>query len=122
MLQHSDFHKLIYTPPRKLIQGDPALCIDQNNNTNCEIIYFVKNIILGQEIIIDACVFDYYDQPADGTEFFVIGEDQDHRFDGSRSILIFCDTFNGISIVGKEISQPANFSISISSHEGRSLN
>ena len=39
--------------PNKLVLGDPAKCID---DTYCQM-YFIKGIMLGQEIIIDACVW-----------------------------------------------------------------
>ena len=82
-LKHGQFAGHIYTPPRKLVLGDPAVCIDDDNATNC-VTYYVNNIMLGQEIIIDACVLDYYDQPAVETQFMVDGNDEDHNINGSN--------------------------------------
>jgi len=59
----------IDTPPEKLEFYKSAICIENNTNGNCQT-YLTRNIMLGQEIIIDACVLDYYNQPADGTLFF----------------------------------------------------
>jgi len=73
--------------------------------------------MLGEETVIDACTMDYFGESTDGTEFVVSGEDQDHHFEGSKPMLIFCDGFKSITIVGKEISKPTNFTISISSHD-----
>jgi len=56
----------IYTAPNILVLGDPALYIG-HNVTNCRK-YYINNIMLGEEIIIDACEQDYYDQPADETQ------------------------------------------------------
>ena len=49
----------ITTTPRKLELYKPAECID-NSDTGYNS-YFAKNIMLGQEILIDACMYDYYD-------------------------------------------------------------
>jgi len=49
--------------------------------------------MLGQEIIIDACVRDYYDQPTDGTLFILNNEDEDHHINGSRFALVSCEGF-----------------------------
>ena len=58
------------------------MCIDDNNGTDCgTYIYCIKNIILGQEITIDACVLDYYDQPAGETHFLVDSNNTDIDID-----------------------------------------
>ena len=66
--------------------------------------------MLGQEILIDACMYDYYDRPTQTEEFIVSSaDDQDY-------ILISCNhTFEGISIVGNSIAPvlPFNYSMVI---------
>ena len=116
-LRHGQFAGHIYTPPRKLVLGDPAVCIDDDNATNC-VTYYVNNIMLGQEIIIDACVLDYYDQPAVETQFMVDGNDEDHNINGSNSVLISCNGLQGIIIEGIKVSDATNFSINLISHDG----
>ena len=58
--------KYIKTSPRKLVLLDPAICIDNDNASNCRT-YYVNDVMLGQEIVIDSCILDYHDQPASGT-------------------------------------------------------
>ena len=61
----------IKTSPRKLVFYNSAVavtCTDKSNDTNCKT-YLAKNIMLGQEIIIRACVLDYYNQKAESTQF-----------------------------------------------------
>ena len=89
--------KHIYTPPSKLVLGDPAVCTDDDNITTCGT-YNVNNIMLGQEITINACVLDYYDQPPGETQFKVDSNDEDHYINGSNSVLIACDGLRGISV------------------------
>ena len=105
------------TPPSKLELSNPAMCIDNNNSTICKT-YFIKGIMLGQELITDACVRDHYNQPTDGTEFVATGKDQDHYLDGSKSVLIFCNVLEGISIAGNKVAQRSNFSMTITSRDG----
>ena len=108
----------IYTPPSKLVLGDPAVCIDDDNVINCGT-YYINNIMLGQEIIIDACVRDYYDQPAVETQFMVDSNDEDHTINGSNSVLISCDNgLQGINVEGSKISNTANFTMSLTFNAG----
>ena len=105
----------ITTSPRKLELYRPANCID-SSNTKCNS-YFVKNIMLGQEVLIDACMYDYYDQPTGTEEFLVSSADgQDYYITGSQYILISCNhTFHGISIIGNNTTPilPFNYSMTI---------
>ena len=93
------------------------MCIDDDNGTDCGT-YYVKNIMLGQEITIDACVLDYYDQPAGETQFLVDSNNTDHSINGSNSILISCTDIQGINITGYKISDATNFTINLTSHAG----
>ena len=67
-LSPSQFGKLIMTPPSKLVLQAPAICVDDNNGTSCEN-YLVKNIMFGQEIILETCVLNYFNKPAVVTQF-----------------------------------------------------
>ena len=105
----------IATPPNELRFYDPAICIDGDNDTQCNN-YYVKNIMLGTEIVLPACVVDYYNQSIDSTHFLVQGETySNYFFSGPKQIFISCDdTFEGISILGNQrLSQSVNFSIYI---------
>ena len=112
-----ELSKHITTSPRKLELYNPAECIN-GNNVECSS-YCVKNIMPGQEILIDACMYDYYDRPT-GTEEFIVSsaDNQDYYIPGSQYILISCNhTFQGISIIGNKTTTPLlpfNYSMTIS--------
>ena len=111
----------IYTPPNKLVLGDPAVCIDDDNVTSCGT-YYVNNIMLGQEIIIDACVQDYFDQPAVEKQFMMDSNDEDHTINGTNSVLISCTNgLQGINVTGSKISDITHFTMHLTSHTGTSL-
>ena len=105
---------LITTPPNLLKFYDPAICID--NDTKCNS-YYVENVMLGNEIILPACVLDHYrNKIIDSTQFLVRNEILSIYFImGPEQILISCDTFQGISIMSNQsLSTSINFSINIS--------
>ena len=110
-------NELIATPPNILNFDDPAICIDNDNDTQCNS-YYVQNIMLGSEITLPACVLDYYDNPIlDSTQFIIDSETHSNYFiTGPKQILISCDTFQGMTIVGNQSlsKSNANFSINIS--------
>ena len=107
---------LIATPPNVLEFYDPAICIDNDNDSQCNS-YYVQNVMLGSEIMLPACVLDYYsNQINDSTQFLVRNEMHSNYFyNGPNQILISCDTFQGISIMSNQsLSTFINFSINIS--------
>ena len=97
----------VATSPSKLILYNPAKCI-HGNVTECDT-YYINNVMLGQEITLDACALDYYDQPIGGvTEFSVKGYHHSYTMSDSKVISVLCNhTTQGISITGN-----LNFSIS----------
>ena len=107
---------LIATQPYILKFYDPAICTDNDNDTPCNS-YYVQNVMLGSEIMLPACVLDYYsNQINDSTQFLVHSEMHSNYFTTEpKQILISCDTFQGISIVSNQsLSTFSNFSINIS--------
>ena len=117
-LEYGSLAGNIYTPPSKLVLGDPAVCIDDDNVVNCGK-YYVNNIMLGQEIIVDACVRDYYDQRAVETQFMVDSNDKNHTINGTNSVLISCDNgLQGINITGSKISDITNFTMNLTFRDG----
>ena len=116
-LTHSQFGLYITTPPSKLEFYNKATCIEGCNDTSCEV-YLTRGVMLGQEIVIDVCTLDYYDQPAEGTLFIVTSNTQDHHINGSQYVLMTCTFFRGISVVGKRITNTTNFTMTITSHDG----
>ena len=105
----------IATPPSKLMLYDPAICIDDDNDSDCGT-YYLQNIMFGQDIVVPTCVLDYYNQKVvDTTQFLVRGEMNQNLFiKGPNEVLISCDTFKGISIFGnKSLSRSTNHTITI---------
>jgi len=105
--------KLISTQPKELKFNFPATCNDKDD-TLC-IHYSLQNIMLGTEILIPACVYDYYNHSTDSIQFLLESETLPNYFiNGSKQVLISCDAFKGISIVGNQsIIKSINFSINI---------
>ena len=100
---------------RKLELYKPAECID-NSSVGYDS-YYVENIMLGQEFLIQASMYDYYDQPTGTEEFLVNSADgQDYYIPGSQYVLISCNhTFQDIRIIGNETTPvlPFNYSMTI---------
>ena len=108
--------EVIATPPNELKFYDPAICIDNDNDTQCNS-YHVHDIMLGTKIVIPACVLDYNNYSVESIQFLAQSEmDSSYYISGSQEILISCDTFEGISIVGNQsLSKSTTLLITVSS-------
>ena len=110
--------KEINTSPNKIELHYPAKCIS-NDTIECEK-YYINNIMLGQEITINPCLLDYYNKPAEATQFKIIGQShENYLIHGSEYASVSCNhTIEGISILGnKPISSlPLNYSMSLTSY------
>ena len=91
---HSQQNYNIATSPNRLELHDPARCI--HNKDNCDQ-YYINDIMLGQEIIINGCVLDYYNQSSEAARLLDISSDtKDYYIHGSDNVLISCNhTFQG---------------------------
>ena len=78
----------------------------------------MKSIMLGQNIVIKACMLDYYEREAYGALFTVYGNDDEHYINGSRLVLVSCDKFEGITVKGNRVNNKTNFSLTLTSHAG----
>ena len=81
--------------------------------------------MLGSEIILPACVLDYYSNKInDSTQFLVHNEMHSNYFiNGPNELLISCDTFQGVSIMSNQsLSTFINSSINISLNVDRDAN
>ena len=107
--------QFLATPPNELKFYDQAVCIDNDQNVIHCSNYYMRDIMLGTEIVIPACVLDYYNQSINSTHFLVQSEMHSNYFiSGPKETLISCDTFKGISIMSNKTSTKlANFSINI---------
>jgi len=108
----------IKTSPRKLIfNGSAVNCTDDDNDRNCQK-YLTRNIMLGQKIIINAFVLDYYNESAGPTRFVLSSEDQDHHIVKPHNVLISSGVFDGVSIMGIEVTGATNYSVNITLYDG----
>ena len=112
-------NKLIAAPPNELKFYDPAVCIDNNNNTQCSN-YYIQSIMLGSEIVMPVCLLDYYHQSVDSIQFLIQSDINanyyiDGAINGAKHVVISCGTFTGISIIGNQSlsKSTTNFSITI---------
>ena len=103
-------NQLITTPPNELKFYDPAICIDNDNDTQCNS-YYLQTIMLGREVIMPVCV--HYNKPMDSMHFSIQSEvHPNYYINGPEHVLISCDNLKGISIMGnKSWSKLTNFSI-----------
>ena len=113
----------IITPPNELKLYHPAECIDgEDNDGECKV-YFIDNIMLGQEIPLDACMYDYYDKEADPAQFQVTGNSVDLML-GLNTTFISCNhTVPDITIIAKndDPKLPQNYSMNITLFVNRFL-
>jgi len=117
-IRYDNFNGDIKTSPRKVKFNDSTVtCVDYDGDASCQL-YLTKNIMLGQEIIANACVLDYYNQRAEPTQFILSYEGQDHHITRSYNVLISCRPFEGVSIMGGKILEATNFSMKFTSHSG----
>ena len=107
---------LIITPPNVLKFYDPAICIDTDNDTQCNS-YYVQNIMLGSEIIIPTCVLDYYNNVVmDSTQLMAHTESNSNYFNNvQKDILLSCNLFQRFRVMGNQtLATLQNYSINFS--------
>ena len=80
----------ITTPSGKLEFYDIE-CVDNQTNMSWNI-YMMKNVILGQVMTTEARIRDYYDGPADTTQFTVSGDNGYYKINRSH-VLVSCTVF-----------------------------
>ena len=110
------------TSPNRVELRDPARCILSNNHSTCDE-YYINDIMLGQEIIINGCVYDYYNQPTEVARLLDISSDNKDFIHDSDSVLISCNrTFQGISVIGNinaSNTLPSNITMNLTPHFDR---
>ena len=76
--------------------------------------------MLGQEILINTCMYDYYNRPSDAAQFLVTGiNSQDFFIPGSKYVLISCNnTFQGVKIIGNH-SLSSNYTMKFTLYVNR---
>ena len=101
---------MLSTHPERLQLFDPAKC--NANFTTCNI----TDIMLGQEIEIQAYIIGYNDQPAEVTVFFIecIKNCYNYSVSGEPFVLIR-NKLRGISIFGSKVNQTNSLSMKLNS-------
>ena len=94
----NDIIEHIITSPDELKLYAPTRCIETDNE-ECQV-YYIDNIMLGQEILLDACMYDYYDKEAEIAQFLVsaysngsesVGNDNENFTLGLNTTTISCN-------------------------------
>ena len=94
----NDIIEHIITSPNELKLYAPTRCIDTDNE-ECQV-YYIDNIMLGQEIPLDACMYDYYNKEAEIAQFLVsaysngsesVGNDNENFILGLNTTIISCN-------------------------------
>ena len=118
----NDIIEHIITSPNELKLYAPTRCIDTDNEECQE--YYIDNIMLGQEILLDACMYDYYDKEAATAQFLVsaysngnesAGNDNENFTLGLNTTTISCNhTVPGIRINAKKQPKlPDNYTLNL---------
>ena len=110
--------KEISTSPNILKLYYPAKRINDDSAESGK--YYVGNIMLGEEMMIPACLLDHYNKPAEVTQFKIIGENHKSYYTyGSEYTSVSCNqTIKGIIIKGnKSVSSLSlNFLVLLTSY------
>ena len=115
----SDLQSYFITSPHKIkLYGSKVQCLDIDNDTECDL-YYIQNIMLGQKILLDACMYDYYNLSVDVARFLISGNNNQGYYLESNNTLITCNrTLELTSIYGNEnTSTPFNYSVNISLYD-----
>ena len=113
-------YNFIASPPNTLVLSDPALCIDDDTEMECNK-YLLRHVMLGEEINIPACLYDYFNHSTYQARFYL--HDvlyQNYSMSGSTVFLLSCGSVSEISIIcNKSLTKPLNYSINIALHNDR---
>ena len=109
----STIANLITTPPKLLVLNEPAIPTCSNYNTEECSTYYINNIMLGQEISINACLMDYYDQPAEEVVDFLVSSENKKVAPSSNYIIVSrCSDVKFIITGNRTVSM--NYSMTLS--------
>ena len=120
-VKHNPLKQSITTTPKVLKLYQPAICIEDEAE-ECGS-YYINNIMLGEEVLVGACMYDYYDRPSNDAQFVVTGSNnRDYYIPGSKDVIVSCNnTMQGITLNGNSIlpTSPSNYSMTITLYVNR---
>ena len=101
---NEDTSAFVATSPKRIVLYDPAIpqCNDSNSTTKECNTYYVKNVMLGQEILINSCLIDYYDKPTEEAVQLLVTSDNMNYTHGSKYVLLSCNLPLRINITGSK--------------------
>ena len=115
----TDKSYIITSPIKIQIYNSNIKCIGYNANSSTCNIYYINNIMLGQQIVLDACMYDYYGHQAAAARFSINGDNTQGYSLGSNNTLISCNrTFELVNIHGNR-SIPFNYSLNLTLYDNR---
>ena len=121
-IKHHPLKQSITTTPKELKLYQPAICIEGEEAEECGS-YYISNIMLGEEVLVGACMYDYYDRPSDDARFVVMGSDsKDYYIPGSKDVIVSCNnTIRGITLNENNIlpASSSNYSMAITLYVDR---
>ena len=109
------FTDFVTTPPKMIVLNEPAIsiCNDTDTATKQCNRYYVNNIMLGQEMVINSCLIDHYDKPSDEVVEFLISGKNAELTPSLKYIAVSRCSDTPISITGNQRSL-VNYTITIS--------
>ena len=113
-----DTSAFVATPPKKILLYEPAIpiCNDSNSTTEECNTYYVKNVMLGQEILINSCLMDYYNKPTEEAVQFLVTNDNMNYTPGSKYVLVSCSLPLKINVTGSKTSL-MNYTVTLRTFE-----
>ena len=104
----------IVTPPSNLKFEYPAECISYDNKAEECNKYYLKRLMLGEEIYIPVCLLGYCNEPSYSTQRFTIHDTSDHNYviSDHTEFLLSCqsDALQDIRILGNALTKSFNYS------------
>ena len=118
----NESYNFIASPPSTLVISDPAVCIDDDTEMECNK-YLLRNVMLGEEINVPATVLDYFNHSTYRVRFLLhYVPYQNYSLSGLTEFLLSSGSISGITIKGnKSLTKPLNCSINIILHKDRNL-
>ena len=101
-----DTTNFVATPPKKIVLYEPAIpmCNDNSSGTEECNTYYVNNVMLGQEILINSCLMDYYDKPTEEAVQFIVTSGNEDYTPGSKYVLVSCSLPLKVKVTGSKAS------------------
>ena len=118
----NESYNFIASPPSTLVISDPAVCIDDDTEMECNK-YLLRHVMLGEEINVPATVLDYFNHSTYRVRFLLhYVPYQNYSLSGLTEFLLSSGSISGITIKGnKSLTKPLNCSINIILHKDRNL-